>query len=721
MHKLCYAGLVLNEPSARDLGSAHRAVLDRVPDRELFTNRGLSLLAYNQRIIDEAADAAVPLLERLKFISFVGSNLDTFFMVRVAGLKQQLQSQVFDTGPDGMSPRAQLEAIGARADEQVAQTERILLDEILPGLRQAGIDVTTVDALARASQAALQKRFETEMFPMMTPLAVDPGHPFPFLKNGKLNLAVHLVPDGERVGRIPLLAVVQVPSLLPRFIRVAVGGQSAFVLIEDVIAHHVGQLFPGMRILECVPFRVVRNWDLSFDSLEQEDLLEAVQKELQKRWRHAAVRLEIGQAASAVLLDRLRQALSLEPADVQRHAGLLSTVDLAALVELIDRADLRDPPFTPVRSPAFPDDETLFANIAERDILFHHPYESYDPVLGLLRVASTDPAVQAIKQTLYRVNRNSPLLAYLIQAAENGKQVVALVELKARFDEETNVEWARALEEAGVQVVYGLMRLKTHCKVTLVVRRERDGVRRYVHLGTGNYNEAVARDYVDVSYFTARADVSDDVADLFNLLTGYSASPQWRKLVVAPLDLRKRIIEQIEETAAVAREGGRAKIVLKSNALIDTDTSRALCAAAQVGVDTTLLIRGPCTLKVGIPGISDRIRVQMIIDRFLEHTRVLYFQRGDREDVYITSTDLMHRNFDWRVEVMLPIEDEALKRRLIDEILATELRDNVKACRLGPDGRYTRVPQDGDRIRAQEEFIRLAQQRAQDLQDPSKA
>lgn len=667
-------------------------MFDRVSESILFANRELSYLAYNQRIIDEAADPSVPLLERLKFAAIVGENLDTFFMVRVAGLKQQIKSEVLEAGPDGLLPSEQLPQILECASQQVDAQERVLVDQILPALRDEGIVLARIDELPSDAQNRLKVRFEQDIFPMLTPLAVDPGHPFPFLKNQRLNLAVHLAPVSHpEVAKVPLLAVVQVPSLVPRFLRLDVKGQIAVVGIEDLITHHMGQLFHGMRIIECVPFRVIRNWELPLEDDDHDDLLATVRKELQNRWRNDAVRLEIGAEASPSLRKRLTKALDLETSDVQRHRGPLATGALLTLVEAVGRADLRDDFFQPVPSPSFSNGRSIFETVAAGDVLLHHPYESYEPVIDLLRVAASDPQVQAIKQTLYRVNRNSPLLEYLTRAAESGKQVTALVELKARFDEETSLEWAQALEEAGVHVVYGSARLKTHCKVTMVVRREADGVRRYVHLGTGNYNEAAAARYADLSFFTARPEIGDDVAELFNLLTGYSASPAWRKLVVAPLDLRRRLVEHIERTAEVARQGRPAKIVFKSNALIDVDTTRALCAASQAGVETTLLIRGPCTLKIGVPEVSDRIRVQMVIDRFLEHSRLFYFKRDTQEDVFLTSTDVMHRNLDWRIEVMVPIEDEAIKRRIVDEILATELSDTAKAAYLGADGRYHRV------------------------------
>lgn len=676
----------------------------------LFANRELSFLEFNQRILAEASDPAVPLLERLKFVSILGRNLDEFFMVRVAGLKQQVKSGVLETGPDGMLPQEQLGAIRTRTAALVDSVERLLLDELLPELDRQSIRLLSVSELGRPAQSGLLDAFNRELFGMLTPLAVDPGHPFPLLKNRALNLAVHLLPRESLDASVPLLAVVQVPTLLPRLIAVDEPGESSVVRVEDAIRHHVGALFPGMRILECVPFRVLRNWDLSFDEDEQEDLLDTVQKELRRRWRLDAVRLEVGSEASTRLVNRLREALDLEPDDVQAHRGPLAWCDLEEVLSQVGRSDLRDEPFQPVVPPAFRDQDPWSA-IAREDLLLHHPYESYEPVLDMLEQAASDPQVLAIKQTLYRVNRDSPLLSSLTKAAENGKQVTALVELKARFDEETNVQWARRLEEAGVHVVYGMLGLKTHCKVTLVVRREQDGIRRYVHLGTGNYNERTAAVYADLSFFTARRDVGEDMAALFNLLTGYSEPPNWRKLTVAPLGLRKKVVEHIDAVAEAARAGRSARIIVKSNALIDAETIRALVRASQAGAQVVALVRGPCTLRVGIAGRSDRIMVRNVVDRFLEHSRVLYFGIEDREDVFITSTDIMPRNFDRRIEVMLPIEDEALRRRIVDEVLGVELQDESKAAMLMPDGSYRRILEP-DGLRAQREFIRRARQRA---------
>ena len=690
------------------------AVPSTVPRTEpsYYVNREISFLRFNERIVGEAADPSVPLLERLKFLSIVSANLDEFFMVRVAGLKQQLKSGVLDPGPDGMTAGEQLRTVRAHVRAQVARQESVLLEQVLPALRREGVALLEVAELDAEARGRLADDFERSIFPMLTPLAVDPGHPFPFLKNRSLDLAIHLLPERSLDEASPLLAVVQVPSLLSRFVEVEADGyDAAFVRVEDVIRAHVGSLFPGMRIIEAVPFRVLRNWDLSFDEDEQEDLLEAIQKELQRRWQLDAVRLELGHEASRGLEDRLRRALELEPEDVLRYRGPLALADFSGLLERVGRSDLRDEPFEPVLAPEFAGEASIFSAIAQRDILLHHPYESYEPVLDLLESAAADPDVLAIKQTLYRMNRGSPLLGSLVRAAENGKQVTALVELKARFHEEMNVEWARVLEEAGVHVVYGMIGLKTHCKVTMVVRREAGVMRRYVHLGTGNYNDQTAKIYADLSYFSARDDVGRDMASLFNLLTGYSEPPQWEKLVVAPIDLRPRLLELVARARAVAEAGRPAKIVFKTNALIDRALIDSLVAAAGAGVEVTLLVRGPCTLRPGIPGVTDGITVRMIIDRFLEHSRVFYFDTDGEPSVFITSTDVMHRNFDRRIEVMLPIEDERIARRIVDEILALELADDTKAAVLEEDGTYRRL--EGGSCRAQARFMALARQRAE--------
>jgi polyphosphate kinase len=683
----------------------------------LLANRELSFLEYNQRIVQEAADPDVPLLERLKFAAIVGANLDEFFMVRVAGLHQQIKSGLEAAGPDGMSPSDQLGAIRARVARQVRDLEAIALDELFPALAGEGIRIRRAADLDEGAKDRLQAVFETRLLGRLTPLAVDPGHPFPLLRNRSLNLAVHLR-SARCPNEDPRLAVVQIPPLLPRFVPLSDGadaGAAEVVFVEDAIQAFAGSLFFGMRIVECAPFRVLRNWDLAVDEDEQEDLLAAVEKELQRRWRLDAVRLEVDASASAPLVDRLRRSVGLEPEDVARYRGPLAWADWGQLKDGLDRPDLVDAPLHPVAPADFAGPD-LFAAIRKRDLLLHHPYESYEPVVRLIEDAASDPRVLAIKQTLYRVNRGSPILRSLVRAAETGKQVTVLVELKARFDEEVKVEWARQLEEAGAHVVYGLIGLKTHCNLTLIVRREGEKLRRYVHLGTGDHDERTARIYSDLSLFTVDDAVGQDVSSLFNLLTGYSAPPPWQKLVVAPLGLRRRIRDEIERTRAAARDGRSARVVIKTNALVDPEIIEALAAASRDGVEVVLLVRGPCTMRVGQPGRTDAVVVRTLVDRFLEHSRVFHFRVDDEDAVFITSTDVMPRNFDGRVEVMLPVEDPALRRRIVDEILALELSDDTKTSVLGPDGAHRRGPA-GGRVRAQLELARRARARAHAPED----
>jgi polyphosphate kinase len=676
-----------------------------------FFNRELSFLEFNQRVVDEAADKAVPLLERLKFVSIASANLDEFFMVRVAGLKQQHKGAVMDSGPDGMLPSEQLQKILPRVAKQIDAQENLLFGELIPELCECGIEIAQAKNLT--DKQWLAEYFESNVFPLLTPLAVDPGHPFPFLKNRTLNLAVYLVPQSSASELSPLLAIVQVPPFLPRFVQVPKKNKDlCVILIEDLIVNHVHRLFTGMRILKCVPFRVLRNWDLEVNEDEQEDLLHAVENQLRSLWKLDAVQLAVGPGASEDLIEALRVALDLHPDDVLHHRGPLALGDFSQLLALAEKPNLRDRPFQPVIPPQFSESESIFSSIARSDILLHHPYESYAPVVRMVLEASSDPNVLAIKQTLYRTNRNSPIVRALVEAAKNGKQVTVLVELKARFDEQINVEWARELEEAGVQVFYGMIGLKTHCKVTLVVRRESGGIKRYSHLGTGNYNEKTALIYSDLSFFTAREEVGADMSALFNLLTGYSEPPKWNRLVVAPLDLRRKLVKRIAKAKRKAEGGSQAEIIFKSNALIDPQVIQALYDASLAGVKITLLIRGPCGLRIKVPGLSEGIEVRMIVDRFLEHSRIFYFRLDEQETVYITSTDIMPRNFDRRVEVMLPIDDDSIKRRVIDEILATELSDTAKASVLNRKGKYVRVKPSDPAIRAQEIFLKIAAKRA---------
>jgi polyphosphate kinase len=671
-------------------------------------------LEFNARVLEEACDESVALAERIKFQGIVANNLDEFFMVRVAGLKQLNAGGVQEVNADGMPPAEQLARISERTHAMIRLLYQNWRDELAPALAsKAGISLLRPADLTHDQRTTLERRFSRDLWPVLTPLAVDQGHPFPALRNRSLNLAILLHKERQRVARRQtVFAVVQVPSVLDRVVEVATGkeGQAAFMLLEDLIAMHVGGLFPGFRVVGCSPFRVTRNFDLSIDEDEADDLLKTIQRELRKRERGQAVRLEIADDSPAEVESLLRGALRLDPADVYRIGGPLRLNDLTSLSAHRQLRDLQAAPFAPQLAPQVHEGQ-IFKALAERDLLLHHPYQSFDHVVDFVSEAADDPDVLAIKQTLYRTGADSPIVSALIRAAENGKQVTAVVELKARFDEGRNIAWARVLEESGVHVVYGLVGFKTHCKVSLVVRRERGAIRRYVHLATGNYNPATARVYGDISYMTAREDFADDAGALFNLITGYSAPPSWRRFAVAPLDLKERILDLIEREKAF---GGKGRIIAKMNSLVDPDVIRALYAASSAGVHIDLLVRGICCLQPGVLGQSENIRVTSIVDRFLEHARIFYFEAGGKREVYLSSADWMPRNFVRRVEVMFPIDDETLRARILNEILATQLADNVKARRLCSDGTYQRVAaaKDTPLVRSQEHFVELASQSA---------
>lgn len=681
-------------------------------DSRFFINRELSWLAFNERVLEEAADQQVPALERLKFLAIASSNADEFFMIRVAGLKQQLSGHVEESGPDALSPSEQLHLVSVRSHEMVARQYRALLADVLPNLERNGVRLLQPQNLPAEAQQFVADYFAREVFPVLTPIALDPGHPFPHLRSKSLNLAVRFAPPSP--GARLRYGVVQVPSVLPRLVEVPDTGRKSYVLLEDVIARNVALLFPGMPVDGCWAFRVTRNWDLTIDEEEAEDLLVTIEREVRRRDRGSAVRLEIAAGAEQHLSEYLVRALKLGAPDVYRIDGPLNIPDLLPLLGRIEHKELHDEPFTPVIPPAIGDGERdLFRLIREKDVLLHHPYESFDPVVSFIEAAAEDPAVLAIKQTLYRTGKDSPIIRALQRAAENGKQVTALVELKARMDEEANILWARALEQSGVHVVYGLIGYKTHCKVSLVVRREEGGLRRYVHLGTGNYNPGTARLYADLSLFTAKEDFGADATAIFNLLTGYSKPAAWKKFRVAPLSLKTGVLELIEREIATAQATGKGRILAKMNSLADQDVIRALYRASQAGVQIDLLVRGICCLRPGVPGVSERIRVISIVDRYLEHTRIWFFEAGGKREVFLASADWMPRNFIRRVEIAFPVEDPQLKDRIIDEILGTQLQDNVKARLLRQDGVYERI-QPGTNgtgllpLRSQERFMALA-------------
>jgi polyphosphate kinase len=683
-------------------------------DPRLFLNRELSWLAFNERVLDEARDRSLPVYERLKFLSIVSSNLDEFFMIRVAGLKQQVLDHIGEPPSDGMLPADQLAAISERVHALSVEQDKVWREQIVPALEAHEIRIVPSKDLTDEQRKLVHAHFIDQVLPALTPLAVDPGHPFPHLKNKSLNVAVLLLQPGPKKRGRPrekLLAVVQVPMVLKRLVPLPGGG---FTLLDDLIEAHAGELFPGYQLLRTARFRVTRNSDLLVDEEETEDLLSTIQAELRRRELGDAVRLELAAGAAPELETILANAIKLGPQDVYHPERPLRMADLMQLAAEDPRAELRVEPLVPSLPPALRDADSLYEVIQQRDVILHHPYESFDPVVRFVDEAADDPSVVAIKMTLYRTSGDSPFVRALSRAAQSGKQVAALVEIKARFDEANNIQWARRLEENGVHVVYGVLGLKTHCKVALIVRREGEAIRRYVHLGTGNYNPQTARQYTDLSFFTQRREIAEDVSALFNMLTGYSEPPDWKRLAVAPLDLQTRVIGLIGKQAERARRGEPARIVAKLNSLVDPSTIRALYAASQAGVDISLIVRGICCLRPGIAGISDRISVTSVVDRFLEHSRVFAFGPNDDLEVFISSADWMPRNFVRRIEVMCPIEDPQLRRRLVDEVLGAALRDNQKARRLDPDGSYSRVDPSGTKARSQIQLLELARASAAD-------
>jgi polyphosphate kinase len=670
----------------------------QLTDPELYVNRELSLLAFQQRVLEEAQDKNNPLLERVKFLSIVGSNLDEFFMIRVAGLMRQVDAGTTEVAADGMTPAEQLDATRAEVANIVAASHKCLRRQLLPGLERAGIRIREYKQLSVAQQTRAAKYFSHTVFPVLTPLAFDPGRPFPHISNLSLNLAV-LIRDAEGEEHF---ARIKVPITLPQLI--AVDGptrrtkndngakQQTFVWLEDLIASNLDALFPGMKILEAHPFHVTRDAEIAIQELEAGDLLENTEEGLRQRRFGDVVRLQVSAGMPANILRILINNLEVSRKQISKHSGPLSLSHLKYLAG-VDRPDLKDQPFLPVVLPVFESEvaeEDLFTAIRSRDILLHHPFDSFQPVIDFLKRSARDSAVLAIKMTLYRVGRNSPVVERLLEAVEEEKQVAALVELKARFDEESNIEWARAMERQGVHVVYGLLGLKVHSKITLVVRQEGDTIRRYVHLGTGNYNPLTAHLYTDLGMFTADEDIGADASDLFNYLTGYSSKKDYRKLLVAPINLRQRFQEMIQREIEHQQHSGNGHLVFKMNSLEDPDMVRHLYAASQAGVKVDLLVRGICCLRPGVPGVSDNIRVISIVGRFLEHSRIYYFHNAGEEEIYLGSADLMSRNLIRRVEVLFTVEDRRLVRHLRDHVLEVYLSDNVKSREMTADGTYHR-------------------------------
>ena len=683
------------------------ATVSTLDNPAYYTSRELSWLAFNDRVLEEALDTRNPLLERLKFIAIYGTNLDEYFMIRVAAIKQQIEAEIHRRSEDGRLPEEHLTAISERLRVSLERYMRCLHETILPDLEAHGVRIMPYDGLPEATRKDLKQLFDDRVFPVLTPLAVDPGHPFPYISNLTLSLAVELEEFDREEGLRTHFARVKVPGSLPRFVPVegAPEGERWFVLLEDLIAHNLDSLFLGLTVRASYCFRVTRDADLDLQEDEADDLLAAIESELRKRRFGEPVRLEIEAGMSEALRDFLLDALELQPVDCYEIDGMLATSDVSALAAL-DYPDLHDLPFTPAIPKRLLGVTDMFAAVREGDVLLHHPYESFDPVVQFVRQAATDPNVLAIKQTLYRTTRNSPVVAALVEAAENGKQVAVLIELKARFDEENNIHWAKDLERAGVHVAYGLVGLKTHCKVTLIVRDEPEGIRRYVHFGTGNYNDRTARVYTDLSIFTCRPEIGADVSQLFNFLTGFSKRHNYRTVLVAPVTLRQQMLALIERETEHARAGRPARLIAKLNAISDGEIIRALYRASQAGVEIQLIVRGMCVLRPGIPGISDRISVRSVVGRFLEHSRAIVFENGGRPEVYIGSADWMGRNLDRRVETVFPVLDPELAQRIRREILDVALADDTKARVLLADGTYVRATEPGNAlVDAQQIFL----------------
>jgi len=670
---------------------------------DLYINRELSWIEFNRRVFEEAQDSRHPLLERVKFVSIFETNLDEFIMIRLAGLKDQIAAHVTTVSPDGRTPEQQLRAVRQELAPQVQQLRQLWRDELVPLLAQQHIYILDYEQLDEHQHKAMHSYFEREIFPVLTPLAVDAGHRFPHISNRSLNLAVVITDTTyDRFARV------KIPPVLPRLVPVPLAektpGALAFVWIEQVIAAHLSMLFPGFDVWESYPFRVLRDADIELREDDASDLMiESVEQGVRERRFGSVVDLAVNPSMPPRIRSLLLDNLEITPDDLTVIDGPLGMGDVMELHDL-GRPDLKDPPFTPRTPPYLRKGNDLFAVIREHDLLLHHPYDTFDSsVVEFIRVAAHDPDVLAIKQTLYRVGSNSTVVNTLLEAVENGKQVAVLVELKARFDEENNIEWAKALEQRGVHVVYGLVELKglvglkTHAKIALVVRKEADELQRYVHLGTGNYNSTTARIYEDLGLLTCRPEIGADATELFNLLTGFSRQSTYSKLLVAPLGLRQGMLERIDREIALHRENGNGHLIFKMNALVDPEIIYALYRASQAGVRIDMLVRGMCCLRPGLPGVSETIQVRSIVGRFLEHSRVYYFRNGGDEEILLGSADMMQRNLDGRVETLFPIDDPVLRTAIRDRLLTPALADTVNARELLPDGSYKRIqPKPGE-------------------------
>lgn len=693
---------------------------------KVFINRELSWLEFDARVLGEVEDVLNPLFERLKFLSITASNLDEFFMVRVASLKDMVNAGYTKKDIAGMTAAEQLAALDDRTHAFVKRQYKIYNDELVPALAREGFHIIgSHEELTHEQEIFVDKYFHEDVYPVLTPMAVDSSRPFPLIRNKTLNIAALLKKKNGDDGTE--FATVQVPSVLPRFVRLP-GEQDTIILLEEIIERNIDKLFLNYDILCAYPYRIMRNADLSIDEEDAADLLKEIEKQLKKRQWGQAIRLEVQGNIDKQLLKRLKSELNITDSDIYRIDGPLDLTFLMKLYGSFDYAKLKTPKYMPAPVPELMNGKNIFEAVREGDILLHHPYQTFDPVVDFVRQAANDPGVLAIKQTLYRVSGNSPIVAALAAAAENGKQVSVLVELKARFDEENNIIWARKLEQAGCHVIYGLVGLKTHSKITLVVRREEDGIRRYVHLGTGNYNDSTAKLYCDMGLFTCSPAIGEDATAVFNMLSGYSEPVGWNKLSLAPLWLRDRFHYLVEREIRHAREGQEAHIIAKMNSVCDKDIIELMYRASKAGVKIELIVRGICCLIPQLEGVSENITVRSIVGTFLEHSRIFYFENGGNPEIYMASADWMSRNLDRRVEIMFPVEDAKLKKE-VKHILDVQLADNVKAQLMQPDGSYVRVSEllkrengahsdkDYMRIEAQMVFCKEAQQKARAVSD----
>lgn len=711
--------------SSRKSASTSLTAPSNQVSRSAYFNRELSWLAFNRRVLEQAQNERHPLLERVMFLAIVSSNLDEFFEIRVAGLMQQVDSGISEPGIDGLGPQEQLRRIHAIVASLVADQYECWQKQVVPALARENILIRSAKDLTRSELSWIRTYFEEQVYPVLTPLALDQSHPFPQLGNKTLNIAVSLDnPDTPEIEQ--LIAILPVPRILPRIVAIAPAknGAQRYVFLSDIIKLCAGDLFPGYKVNGAYAFRITRNSDLYIDEEETENLLKKIEEELLNLRRGAAVRLEIEEDVSDNIFEKLCDQLELSQDYVYRLNGPLNPLRLMSLLN-IDRPDLKYPPFVPVNTSVLRDTSKIFSTIRRQDVLLHHPYDSFTPVVDFVERAARDPKVFAIKQTLYRTSGDSPIVRALIEASRKGKQVTALVELKARFDEANNIQWARQLEEAGVHVVYGLVGHKTHCKLCLVVRREGKRMRHYAHMGTGNYNPKTAKLYTDLSCFTAKAKLTNEVAHVFNTLTGFGRSPTFRHLLVAPFNLHRRINELIAREARNAAAGKPARIIAKMNSLVDKGTIDSLYAASQAGVKIYLIIRGICCLVPGVKGLSENIRVRSIVGRFLEHARVFYFQSSTRAQplIYAGSADWMSRNFFRRIEVLFPVDDPEARRWIMKELLPTERKDNENSRILHSNGAYLPPPKsESERgFSVHDYFIASALKRAADVKQADDA